>query len=1107
MGILVTPLFLFVAIGLAAFIVRCMAGAIAKHPLKMCVLRSVPCWRLVALLPLAVVCTILAFRKEPPLRTDPDPPSDPEAELRFSSITVTSNSVTLEVAWPTNMFPLGTTLDLFTAPTLTSRWEWVEATATAVSSTSNVFSVSRTDADTNGFFRVSDRSTCALTMSDADCDGIPDVYELANDTNPYVPDYAVAPKILAGVEGGASNLAAALSASVPYSIIEIAPGVHEGAGWTGLHLPSHPVLITSPDGGRSRACTLRDSWSSAVFYLSATQRTETVVQGLNIDLLATSNIQVAFWCGGNTAWSGLPAAGTFRNISIRMPNPGVDYRGWFIRHWESNEVVIASCIVNAAGATRVRGIAAVDSPPMSVENCTFVNFPPAASPSLGYGVQYESTAANSGGAPERIPVEIVNCVFDSSFINAYALAPLEAGVDYEVTMMNGIVPSPLEYGPDVAIDVCVTNALVSWSGHLLAGSPAIDFGTDALRSSFDVDGQYRVGRPDAGADERIDLGVIDTDGDGLADADEIDIYGTDPFRADSDFDGDSDGFEIATGTDHVNPASYPQILHVSVTNTVSSDIASYVAWGFLSEGWEANGLVELPSGSGTVAYTNDAMLGVAYVKAFSDINGNGAYDEGVDLILLRHVTHAHSADMSFKFGDMDGDGFSDALERAEGTDPCNASNYCFSLSATFIGVFHTTNSLTAAAKMANEVCIGPILATNTTFTLEGHVVTTNGGPLVVYFWDDANSNGLREATEAMVSAQIAVTGHEVCVTNRLSRGVFDSDGDGMLDWWEIAHGLSPTNSADALVDDDGDTLLNLHEFYSNTDPHDAADATNTLIYSLIHSIDDRLAAKTNVAGDTMRIYQNYDNTYVNDSVIFNTNAWTYGLDFSPVGVRLKRNGTFTHGLFPTLISERHIIFATHCGAHTGDVYRFRTPSGEFLERTLIGIRNCRNYSNDVMVGILNQPLPSSIQPVRFLPENYEQYIGRAERLPSIRVNQWSRAVVQEIKRMPSITDHSQGTTLSVVDYRISDSLVREQFRVQVEMNDSGHPNFLVHENSLVFLFPTHSRIYGWQFGTSCLSIALKNEIESMMNELCEDNDLTNRYSVVEFDFEDASSGQ
>ena len=517
-------------------------------------MRGVPRRRLAAFLPLVVVLTILAFRKGPPLRTDSDPPDDPEAELRFSSITVTSNSVTLEVAWPTNMFPFGTTLDLFTAPTLTSRWEWVEAAATAVLSTSNVFSVSCTDADTNGFFRVSDRSTCALTMSDADCDGIPDV-------------------------------------------------------------------------------------------------------------------------------------------------------------------------------------------------------------------------------------------------------------DYEVTMMNGIVPSPLTYRPDIAIDMCVTNALVSWSGHLLAGSPAIDFGTDALRSSFDVDGQYRVGCPDAGADERIDLGVVDTDDDGLTDADEIELYGTDPFRADSDFDGDSDGFEIATGTAPVNPASYLQTLSVVVTNTASTDIPAYVAWGYASTGWETNGLAAFPSGSGTVAYTNDAMLGVAYVKAFSDINGNGAYDEGADLMLVsRRVAGVHSADISFEFGDMDGDGFPDAFERAEGTDPLDASNYCFSLSATFTGVFHTTNSLTAAAKMANEVCVGPFLATNTTFTLAGHVVTTNGGPLVVYFWDDANSNGLREATEAMVSAQIAVTGHEVCVTNRLSRGVFDSDGDGMLDWWEIAHGLSPTNSADALVDDDGDTL-------------------------------------------------------------------------------------------------------------------------------------------------------------------------------------------------------------------------------------------------------------------------------------------------------------
>ena len=80
--------------GLLFFVARCILGLLAKHPPKMSALRSVPTYRLAAFLPLAVVLTILAFRKGPPLRTDPDPPGDPEAELRFTSIAVMSNSVT-----------------------------------------------------------------------------------------------------------------------------------------------------------------------------------------------------------------------------------------------------------------------------------------------------------------------------------------------------------------------------------------------------------------------------------------------------------------------------------------------------------------------------------------------------------------------------------------------------------------------------------------------------------------------------------------------------------------------------------------------------------------------------------------------------------------------------------------------------------------------------------------------------------------------------------------------------------------------------------------------------------------------------------------------------
>ncbi|MCB0761849.1 MAG: hypothetical protein KDC12_10035, partial [Flavobacteriales bacterium] len=47
---------------------------------------------------------------------------------------------------------------------------------------------------------------------------------------------------------------------------------------------------------------------------------------------------------------------------------------------------------------------------------------------------------------------------------------------------------------------------------------------------------------------------IDTDGDGISDEDEINVYGTDPYLQDSDYDGLTDGLEITlAGTDPLDP--------------------------------------------------------------------------------------------------------------------------------------------------------------------------------------------------------------------------------------------------------------------------------------------------------------------------------------------------------------------------------------------------------------------------------------------------------------------------------------------------------------------------------------------------------------------------
>ena len=119
------------------------------------------------------------------------------------------------------------------------------------------------------------------------------------------------------------------------------------------------------------------------------------------------------------------------------------------------------------------------------------------------------------------------------------------------------------------------------------------------------------------------------------------------------------------------------------------------------------------------------------------------------------------------------------------------------------------------------------------------------GPTAAYGWTSAETSagsgtanvaatlpvvGLNPSTTyhyriVITSANGTVNGADATFT---TPAFVDSDGDGIPDDYETAHGLDPHNAADALPDNDGDSQCNLAEYLASTDPFNAADSFRVL---------------------------------------------------------------------------------------------------------------------------------------------------------------------------------------------------------------------------------------------------------------------------------------
>jgi hypothetical protein len=107
-------------------------------------------------------------------------------------------------------------------------------------------------------------------------------------------------------------------------------------------------------------------------------------------------------------------------------------------------------------------------------------------------------------------------------------------------------------------------------------------------------------------------------------------------------------------------------------------------------------------------------------------------------------------------------------------------------------------------------------------------------------------------------------------SSNVGQEALDSDQDGIPDEWEIAHGLDPSDSLDALLDPDRDGAVNLDEYFDDTDPHDEIET----IFGAINFSQEGVLLQFNVR-ENLRYRLEYKAELMNDD-------WELETEFSTV---------------------------------------------------------------------------------------------------------------------------------------------------------------------------------------------------------------------------------
>ena len=235
----------------------------------------------------------------------------------------------------------------------------------------------------------------------------------------------------------------------------------------------------------------------------------------------------------------------------------------------------------------------------------------------------------------------------------------------------------------------------------------------------------------------------------------------------------------------------------------------------------------------------------------------------------------------------------------------------------------------------------------------------------------------------------------------------------------------------------------------------------------------------------------------------NPDFWAKDVDFSCAS---PWNDRFRGQRAGTLVSAVHIVFANHYPFTPGTKLVFLGRDGSMHWRSYLS--GVRVAGTDLMVGLLDRPLPPSVRPAAILPDGYERYIGDGGGLPVATFDQEEKLIVAELwpipkapealsmmsrnmKFKPSIPEPDGPAAAEAAEKRLKIHAKRAEFYEHLVTGDSGNPCFLIVGNEPVLLYT----VFTGGPGSGPALHKLRAPLQAAMDVL------SPGYSLREFDFE------